>query len=126
MQLIPRLSVVSLPSGNRVASYADRASIEHERWFTRMTGTPDADAIEALLSDVAVDLDLSSHSSASSLAVGPFVRRGVTNIARRLLRAVGVSAHSLAFALRYRRRGGFINHLRRVRGLDPLPRRSRE
>jgi glycosyltransferase involved in cell wall biosynthesis len=123
MKFLAHLSVVSLPSGNRPRSYADRLDTEHAAWSARMTAT--ADWQTALLCDVVRELDLSSHQSASSLAVRPFLWRAGKNVVRRALHAAGMSANAAAFAVRYRRRGGLVDHLRRVRGLDPLPREGK-
>ena len=122
-QLLPHLSAVSLPSGVRPRSYADRADAEHVWWATRMAETPDWQA--ALLCDVVRKMDLTSYQSPNSLAVVPFLWRACKNAARRVLHAVGVPALPVAFAVRHRRRGGYINHLRQVRGLDPLPRNGK-
>jgi glycosyltransferase involved in cell wall biosynthesis len=120
LELVPRLSVVSFPSGSRPRSYAERHEMEHKTWSRRMA----SDDFEAeLLSDAVRSLTLTSYTSASTLSVRPFATRAIKNVIRWPFAAAGLSAHAIAFALRYRRRGGFVNHLRRVRGLGPLPRR---
>jgi glycosyltransferase involved in cell wall biosynthesis len=119
MTFLPHLSVVSLPSGNRPRSYADRADAEHAAWAARMT-TPDWQT--TLLCDVLRQLDSSSYRSSNSLAVRPFLWRAGMNGVRRVLHGVGLSANAVAFAVLFRRRGGYLDHLRHVRGLDPLPR----
>lgn len=123
MRLLPYLSVVSLPSGIRARSYVDRAEAEHAAWSARMTTT--ADWQTPLLCDVLRQLDLSSYRSASSLAVRPFLWRACKNAVRSVLNTAGMSANAVAFAVRYRRRGGLVDHLRQVRGLDPLPRNGK-
>jgi glycosyltransferase involved in cell wall biosynthesis len=123
MRLLPHLSVVSLPSGNRPRSYAERLDTEHAEWSARMTASADWQA--TLLCDVVRQLDLSSYRSANSLAVRAFLWRACKNAVRRVLHTAGMSANAAAFAVRYRRRGGCVDHLRRVRGLDPLPREGK-
>jgi glycosyltransferase involved in cell wall biosynthesis len=120
MRLLPHLSVVSIPSGRRPRSYADRPDAEHVAWFARMTATPDWE--QALLSELVCQLDLTSYESSSSLRVIPFLKRAGRNVVRRLLIGVGLHPATVATWLYYRRRGGLLDEYRRVRGLGPLPR----
>jgi glycosyltransferase involved in cell wall biosynthesis len=120
MALLPRLAVLSLTSGDRPGSYARRARDEHAALANLMAASPDWEA--TLLAGLVCQLDLTSHASSSSLAVWPFLQRALKNSARRVLAAIGLPATSTILWLKYRRRGAFIDHLRRVRGLPPLPR----
>jgi glycosyltransferase involved in cell wall biosynthesis len=117
-RVIPRLSVVALQSGGRARSYADRAEAEHAAWFARISGP--ADWEPALLCDVMCSLDLQSYAAASTLAVRPFLTRAAKNLARQVLVFGGIRPASAMLWLKYRKRGAFVEHLRRVRGLDPL------
>jgi glycosyltransferase involved in cell wall biosynthesis len=115
ISLLPHLSVLSLPSNTRARSYADRAEDEHAAWFRRMTTDPQW--AEDLLSRLLCDRDLSSWKSGNSQAVAPFVGRAIKNAGKRCLSLAGVSPIGAAMWYRYGRRGGFIAHARRVRGI---------
>jgi glycosyltransferase involved in cell wall biosynthesis len=121
MALSRRVAVVSLPSGNRPGSYARRECEEHAHWAARMTAHEDWES--ELLSEVVCELDATSYLSSGTLAVWPHVKRAMLNGARRPIAALGLPANAVWFALAYRRRGGFLDRLRRVRGLAPMPRR---
>jgi hypothetical protein len=122
MRLVPQLSVVSIPSGNRARSYSDRQEDEHVLWYSRMTGAAEWES--TLLCEALRRLDLASHHSGSAMAVGPFLARAGKNVLRQALARIGVRPNTAALWLYYGRRGGYIEHVRRVRGLDPLPRKE--
>ena len=123
MRLLPYLSSSRSLRASGRGLYVHRADAEHAAWSARMTTT--ADWQTPLLCDVLRLLDLSSYRSASSLAVRPFLWRACKNAVRNVLNTAGMSASAVAFAVRYRRRGGLVNHRRQVRGLDPLPRNGK-
>ena len=123
MRLLPYLSVVSLPSGIRARSYADCVDAEHAAWSAQMTTM--ADWQTPLLCDGTAPAGFVVVSVGQSLAVRPFLWRACKNAVRRVLHTAGMSANAVAFAVRYRRRGGFVDHLWQVRGLDPLPRNGK-
>jgi glycosyltransferase involved in cell wall biosynthesis len=119
-RLLSAVSVISFPSANRPGSYTRSESPEHEQWLARMQGDPAW--LETLLAEIVIDRDVSSFRSGNADAVRPFLSRAAINAVKRVLLFCGW--HPLAASLwwRHRRRGGFIDHARRVRGLAALPR----
>ena len=115
VRYLPHFSVLSLPSAGRARSYADRVSAEHAEWFRRMTTDPFW--AEDLLARVLSTRELSSSVSGNSTGVTPFLGRAIKNAAKRGLRTFGISPVGLAMWARYGRRGGFVAHARRVRGI---------
>jgi len=108
-------TVLALHSGVRKNSYAARVWQENAAWAARLADDPQ---LLARLAAAVVPVD--------DLAVLPHIRRAAINIVRRLTAAVGLHPNSLYYALRFRRRGGFLDALRKTRGLPPLPRDGEE
>jgi glycosyltransferase involved in cell wall biosynthesis len=105
---VPMVTVLAVHSGIRAGSYARREVDEQLGLWRRMQQDPRLR--EQLLVDVAV------RSSAELLRPSPLrhLHRAAYAIAWRVL---GARARPVMWAIRYRRRGGLIDELRRVRGL---------
>jgi GT2 family glycosyltransferase len=108
---VPHLSVVQITSGGRRDSYKNRDSAEHEAAFAGMRDYPHER--ERLLTLIA------ATSSSMTTYVRPMALAGraLKALAARLAVAAGVAPVAVFSAIRYGRRGGFIRHLRRTRGL---------
>lgn len=113
---VPKATVIALQSGSRQGSYTKGSAEEHERYAALLRDDPEL--IARLLTDVVIRLrgDLARPSYTAARTVMAFAARAAI--------AAGVQPHALTFALKYRRRGGFIDALRRTRGLSPLPRKK--
>ena len=109
---IEKVTVIALFSGGRTRSYAERHVDENSRYAALLRDDPNT--VERLLTRIAARYSNERHAPAQ--------------IASRLVKAafervcIVAGAHPLAVrnALRFGRRGGFVNALRRVRGLPPL------
>lgn len=109
---MPKATVFALQSGSRKDSYK-RGAEEHERYARLLREDPEL--IARLLTEVIVrmrgELANPRHMAARALTA-PLARIAVK---------LGIHPHAVSLALKYRRRGGFVNALRRTRGLPPLP-----
>lgn len=114
---LPVVTMVVIPSGSRRASYAERQIEEHARMARALATDPRA--LANLVTGAALDL------AREQRRVRPLIRRAIKNAAMRVVSSAGVHPIGLFNAVRYRRRGGFLDELRRRRGLTPLPRGGR-
>lgn len=109
----PLLTLLTVPSGIRPGSYL-AGDADHVDWHRRLTADP-----ERLRGEVASAVAV--RSAAETFRPRPLrvhARRAVRDVARRAAMATGRTPMHLLYAVRYRRRGGFIAELRRIRGLD--------
>ncbi len=113
---VPVVSVVQIASGFRKDSYRLRLAAEHTATFERMQRDPTAYR-EFLLTAMAT----ATSATARYLDVGHAARELLHGIARRACVAAGVPPRVFISVLRHPRKGGFIGHLRRVRGLPTRP-----
>lgn len=113
LQPVSKLTVVQISSGNRRGSYSNRD--EHEHLVASRALEQEQAYREALLTAIAQD------ASPLRTALQPLVhvRRGLSALFWRACVAAGIPPASAVHVLRYGRRGGFIRHLRRTRGLTP-------
>jgi hypothetical protein len=115
LRQLPRLTVVAIQSGCRPGSYASRESAEHAEYFARLSD-PRA-FVEAECAALANSHAVRDPRLGANLDVVVYARRAIRNVVRRLALAFGIPPASLFLLLRHGRKGGFIAHLRRVRGL---------
>lgn len=111
MRLVPRLTVVMLPSGLREGPYAQREVAEHHGYRDRMR--------EPAFREHELTMLVWQHAASEWRPV--VWKSAFRNTVRRALAAVGVHPMRVRRFLQYRRKGGFIDHLRRRHGLPPLP-----
>jgi hypothetical protein len=142
------LTAIALPSGGRPGVYASREHLENQAIFDRIQGDE--------LYREKVLIALAEHASivqanpplwkGAVISAREFVRRSLApfrgwpnenssssplaNIARKRMRrwvgSWGMHPEAVELGLKYRRPGGFIQHLRRFRGLPPTPGRAEE
>jgi glycosyltransferase involved in cell wall biosynthesis len=108
IEQVPAMTVLAVQSGFRPGSYARRENGEQQELLRRMR---EPGFREAILSEVAL------RSSAELLrprSLGENLERAAGDVARR---GLGGRLAPLRAITRYRRRGGLIDELRRVRGL---------
>ncbi len=117
--MVPRLSVIAIPSGFRARSYADRQEEEHRQLAQRLHTEPDF--LERELTAIALTHARMDPSLGTSLAIGPYAARAIKNLFRRLLVALGITPATFRMAL-HLRRGALIDQYRQTRGLPPKPR----
>jgi glycosyltransferase involved in cell wall biosynthesis len=119
LQMIPVLTAVALPSGYRRGSYTTRDDSEHAAYAARLRHDPWLR--EQLLLDMALGQASGSEYSLSGFATGSYLRRGAKNIIRAAVARLGIPPAVVSLWLKSRRKGHFIDTLRQVRGLPPLP-----
>ncbi len=112
---VPRVSLLIVPSGNWEGSYATREDPRHQKAYEFVAS---ARGRENLLDDLVRDL--------ARFREGPRFKE-IASLAYRvciapvLHRMFGLTLGSQLAALRNPRKGSYLNRLRRVRGLSPLP-----
>ena len=107
---VPYLTALTLPSGARPRSYADRDDADQRRLWRRMQD--DAAFREELLAEIAL------ASSAELIRPQPVghVKQAAKDA---VVGAFGSRWYPMRTALKYRRKGGLVDDLRRIRGLPP-------
>jgi glycosyltransferase involved in cell wall biosynthesis len=116
LRSIPRVTTLLVFSGNRKGSYVERQFEENARYAERLHNDPSL--IPDLLQSIAVRLTAEERGA----DVMPHVSRAMKAAARKITSLAGVHPVAARHAVVYRRRGGFLDSLRRTRGLPPLPR----
>lgn len=116
LRMLPKITVVAIPSGERHGSYSGRDVLTNRRYFERIAGEPDF--LEQELSEIAVHY----ATEAASPRVWPSIQKAGKNAVRQLVVKSGRSTGAFVNFLRYRRKGGFVDRLRQNRGLPVLKR----
>lgn len=106
LRIIDTVTVLAVQSGGRKDSYAKRESRENAIWATRLAENP------KLLDELA----------SNWRPIRRPLRRAVIRVVQGISEMLGFHPNSLYYALKFRRRGGFLDSLRKTRGLPPLPR----
>lgn len=114
IQALPVVGVVAMMSGGRRNSYAERQEQDYARLAAALRDDPRF--VTSLVTRAALDLARERRATA------PLVARALRNGVAGLVSTVGLHPTAVLNAVRYRRRGGLIDHLRHTRGLGPLPR----
>jgi glycosyltransferase involved in cell wall biosynthesis len=110
------LTVLLVPSGLRRGSYTQHAGADdHASWHAQLVADPDG-LRTRVLTEVAVR-SAARAAAPMSLKDGA-IRVGKDAVRRAALRC-GLTPAQVECVARYRRRGGSLAALRRVRGLDP-------
>ena len=117
MRLVPRLTVVKIPSGSRELVYARRESSENEEFARRIRTEPDFRERELTLLALRYASDQHAPRPVSSHLV-----RALKDLVRRSTIALGIHPYAAHNLVRFGRKGGGIDYLRRKRGLDRLRR----
>jgi glycosyltransferase involved in cell wall biosynthesis len=107
---VPYLTVLTIPSGARPRSYADRDDVDQRRLWNGMQSDPAFR--EELLAEIAI------ASSAELIRPQP-VGHATQAAKDAVVSGVGARWYPLKTALKYRRKGGLVDDLRRIRGLPP-------
>jgi glycosyltransferase involved in cell wall biosynthesis len=107
---VPYLTVLSIPSGARPGSYAERDDADQLRLWARMQD--DAAFREELLAEIA----LASSAELNRPQPAEHAKQAVKDT---VVVAFGSRWIPAKTALRYRRKGGLVDDLRRIRGLPP-------
>lgn len=114
MRTIPEVTVVCVLSGDRSRSYAERHSAENERWANGLRTDPGF--LNKQIAAIAV------RETMRDLGIARHLLRAAKNVVRRLSFTLGLHPFTLRAAIHGR--GGFVDRLRRTRGLPPLRRRE--
>jgi glycosyltransferase involved in cell wall biosynthesis len=117
LRLAPHLTVVMFPSGDRPGAYTRADADEHQLYFQRMRTEPDFRARE--LTGIVTNY---RTPWLRWYPVRMLLQRAVKNTIIRLCLALGLDPIGVSLLTRYWRKGGFIDHLRRIRGLEAIPR----
>lgn len=115
--LVHKVTLVSVGSGSRHRSYANR-EIEFNAAVARGL-RDDPDFLQTALTHAAARATL----PLLGFAVLPHLVRAAKNAVRRIIAAAGGNPNALAYWLHFGGRGGYVDQLRKIRGLSPLPRR---
>ena len=148
LRYIPHLTAISLPSGGRPGAYAKREHLENQTIFECIHG--DERYREKVLIAIAEHAAIVQANpplwNGFVISAREFVRRRVAPFrgwpreksysyplaiaARKKMRrwagSLGVHPEALELGMKYRRAGGFIQYLRRFRGLPAKPDGARE
>jgi len=148
LRYIPHLTAISLPSGGRPGAYAKREHLENQTIFECIHG--DDRYREKVLIAIAEHAAIVQANpplwNGFVISAREFVRRRVAPFrgwpreksysyplaiaARKKMRrwagSLGVHPEALELGMKYRRAGGFIQYLRRFRGLPAKPDGARE
>lgn len=148
LRYIPHFTAISLPSGGRPGAYASREYLENQTVFERIQG--DAHYREKVLIAIAEHASIVQANpplwKAVVISARDFVRRVLAPLRgwpseksssspvavalrrkmRRWAGSWGLHPEAVELGLKYRRPGGFIQYLRRFRGLPPTPGGGRE
>jgi glycosyltransferase involved in cell wall biosynthesis len=143
LRYIPHCTAIALPSGGRPGAYAKRDHVENQAVFECIQG--DDRYREKVLIAIAEHASIVQANPplwrGVVISVRDFVRRrlapfrgwpietshsnplaiAVRKRLRRWAGSCGVHPETIELAVKYRRPGGFIQHLRRFRGLPPTP-----
>jgi glycosyltransferase involved in cell wall biosynthesis len=119
-RLVPAVTVVAFPSGYRQGSYTDRDDSENASYAARIATDPQFR--ESVLTSMVLGQAAGGQHGLSTTAVRPYLVRGGKNAVSAALSAIGVPPGAVRLFLKSRRRGHFIDSLRRVRGLPALSR----
>lgn len=120
LRLVPRLTVVSFPSGKRRGSYVDREDREQRDCLQRIRTEPDIR--EQILTEVAAGFRM---SWIDLQAPDVLVRQALWTTLEKIFLKFGVHPQAVRNFMRFPRKGQRIDSLRRTRGLERLPRRRR-
>ncbi|MBZ5672971.1 MAG: glycosyltransferase [Acidobacteriia bacterium] len=143
LRYIPHFTAIALPSGGRPGAYANREHLENQAVFERIHA--DAQYREKVLIAIAEQASIVQANPplwrGAVISAREFVRRrlapfrgwpteksytyplagAVRKRIRRWAGSWGVHPEAVELRLKYRRPGGFIQYLRRFRGLPPTP-----
>ncbi|HEX7177492.1 MAG TPA: glycosyltransferase family 2 protein [Pyrinomonadaceae bacterium] len=118
LRLIPRLTVVALPSGARRGAYANRDVRENQHYFERIRREPDFRERELTAVVTNFDTPWLRWYPAPQLLL-----RALRNALVRLCLAARLDPVAVRNFFIYFRKGAFLDRLRSRRGLEPLSRR---
>jgi glycosyltransferase involved in cell wall biosynthesis len=113
---IAKPTVVAVNSGRRAGSYANRDFDANAKWAASLRDDPHF--IERVMTEIACR----ETYEYQYLSVTRHLVRAGKSMVRKLSRMAGVHPWALRNAILFRRRGGFLDSVRRIRGLPPLPR----
>jgi GT2 family glycosyltransferase len=112
---VERLTIAQINSASERDSYRLRKQDAHAPLFARFHENP-----ERLRQDLLTMIAVATSATARYFATGAALREVAVTLVRRVTMAVGVLPRVLNLRLRYGRRGNYIAHLRRVRGLPSI------
>lgn len=110
----PRVSVLMIPSGGRKNAYRDRHADEHVWFVERIVHE------NSFLEDALTRACEFEHTRGTSLSPRVLVKRVIRNWVYGVCGALGWSRSAIFGLLVGRKKGGYLDHLRRIRGLGPL------
>jgi glycosyltransferase involved in cell wall biosynthesis len=110
--------VLVIASGTRRDAYAVRDEDEHAYFAEQLRADPDlAGRVRQAIVEELPPPETATARQAANLRLARRLRRARDLVFDRTLAGCGVNPMEVRFAQRYRRRGGYIAHLRRRRGL---------
>jgi glycosyltransferase involved in cell wall biosynthesis len=114
--MLAQVTVIEIPSGGRQQVYLRREHLENQYYYEQMVENPAF--LEQMLTRIATD----SSAQLTDLAILPSARQIVRSLILRTGLVFNLSPAGVHHLIRFRGKGGFINHLRKKRGLPELGR----
>lgn len=118
LTLVPKLTVIAIPSSGRAGSYAERHHDEHDQIAEAVRANPEF--VERELTTLALIHASRDPAVGASGAVKVYALRALKNIGRQFVMALGIPGAAARPVLRLRR-GATIDQFRRTRGLPAKP-----
>jgi glycosyltransferase involved in cell wall biosynthesis len=118
LRLVPRLTVVVLPSASRRGSYLQREAPEHQALAERILAEPDFLEVEL------TELALLYAARIEEPAIARNAARAVHGLFAKLCVAGGIHPRAAVNLVTHRRKGGAIDRKRRIRGLEEVARKG--
>jgi glycosyltransferase involved in cell wall biosynthesis len=116
----PYATVILIHSGYRKDCYAKRESNENEYYYEKILNDPGLKA-ELLKKGI---ISLYTKRINESYKIRHSFNRFLVAITISLGKMVNINPVTLSAFLKYRRKGRFINELRKIRGLEPIKRKK--
>jgi glycosyltransferase involved in cell wall biosynthesis len=113
LRLIPKITVLVLPSHSRPNVYLERDYLTNQHYFEQMENNP------LLLEQLLTQIACTYSAELSALAILPTFRRLVRNLVYSLGLKLNLSPDTIKYFVLFRRKGGLMIYLRKFRGLPP-------
>jgi hypothetical protein len=111
--LVNEVTIISIPSGNRINSYKNKDFIENEFYYNSLKHNPDKLLKKIYYDQFRFLKERDSKISYHLIAV-------IRNIILRILNFTGITLGQIIIFSKNPKKGSFINHLRKVRGLPKI------
>ncbi len=111
--ILNKFTVIAVQSGNRKNSYIDKKYNENAFYYEQVTNNPFFR--EEILTKYFI-----YYSNQHNNSILFFFKKGILNFLKKIILAIGLRPLELWHRIRYRKKGAFINDLRKTRGLKKI------